>query len=1110
MAKDEYGIAFTLDDNVGDVMRRLQGMQTKVKSLQSEMTKLGDVTKKDAVGSIQDLEDSLGHVQSALRSAAKENVLGHSFKGMSDEIGSMAGKMKDLRAAHTDMLQAAASGDKELFEQKKKYMKETFSQVQREKAAVLNAMEEQSKKMKKVFVDDKKALDKVTGDELPKNLGKGIGQAIKAALSGDVQGIVSGLTTGAGGFAKAGAGQVRHASQKRSMKKELAGGVAGGGKAGAMMGGLGKLAKILGPLAAAVGGIAMIVKLLMDAEAQTKELNKELLSQVPYYTLAQQGFGNVKDVMAEMRESATDFSTNMKLGLEPKQHYEVIGALVNHNMNLKELASEYQSFGEMATNVVSEIRRQSLNTGASLTETAEFFATMSDLHNRTFKDISTDMNMITQLASEAGVSTKKFFGVVSQLSGQMGLYNYKLEDTAMLLANMNKIMDSKSAEEFTTSMTTGLKDMNGQERLRKIILAGQGKMQRELRDVVNDMFTDIVKVDKGFMNINASLKELGAEGVSNAQELQQRLKELRKEGKYNELMYKVQEKGGEKVGRALSMAGKMSSDVEAGGLRLADALGNLGAIGNIEMEVSILEKLFGPIERIPLILAESMGYNEKQLKQMQRFTEISRGQTKALMRQFQNVKDGVLAEKDFEAFAKAMGIDAVIRDGQLVNEKTNQLIKDEYDVQRAMTSEAKERAKDSAKKQMSAAEKQVAATQKVADLLQYMIYDVLNGLSSTVEGMYGFLVKALSFFVKDDEGGKDVTDLEKKTQARQQALRVEERALRDLRRQRMQAPDELTKEKLSAQITSKERAMKYERAMTAQAGPDKATTDSASYKKHVMGGGQMGYAAFEKLRTQISSDIKSKVIAEISANKSDGGVYKGSALGVARRRMTKKALKEDLPKEMEATLKLTEDGNDIQEEIRKTLASSEMTREQQVKESNKILEDRGININTTAAKRFRDAQVEAYQINQMTDRLSSSFGSQAGSVAQMMFDTGGTASDSDIAAQDPMNSMLSAAQQQAIAAERKGFPTTHDAKIMSSGVAPLSFMPGDLVIKESSIARTKRGPSGSMLKQVLGGGGGGGGSQFNFNVTVNGGNSNDVREEIVKAYEQIKRKEMGG
>jgi hypothetical protein len=1115
MADEEFDFLLHVDDNIADTLLRLGNLSKGLDQAKKELEGLATVSKKNKKA-FTDLELGVANLVDVSTEAVKAAHYGHTFKDAAKDVEGLVGKVKDLRAVHAEALDAQTKGQEELAKQKTAEYKERFKMISQEKKAVLDSMSAQSKKLKKIFVEDKKKLDEFAEKKLPETLGKGIGNAIKSALGGDLQGVIGGLGQSAGGLGQLGAGRIRNKSQQISMRRQMAGkgkgGLPGGGKA---MAALGKFAKVLGPLAIAVGGLGAIVKLLMDAEAQTKELNSELLNQVPYYTLAQDGFEGANDRLSQMREVATDFSRNMRLGMDPKMHYEVIGALQEHNANLMTLEEGYADFGAMAADVIETVRQTSLNMGTSLSETAGFVAELRDIHGRSMDVIKSDLQLMVTLSREAGISTKKFFGTIAQLSGQMGLYNFKLEEAAGLLTQMNKIMDSKSAEAFTTQMVTGIKNMNGQDRLRKIILAGQGKMQKELQQVTRDMFVDIQKVDKGFVGINKVLAEMGVEGVSSASELQERLKELQKSGRYQELMFQTNSKAGEEVGRALSMAGKMSSDVEAGGLRLADALGNLGALGSVEMEVRIAEGILGPLENISLIEAEALGYNEEQLKFMQRFTEISRGQTKVLMRQYKNFQAGLMSEEDLEAFAEGMGIQAIIEDGNLVNAKTNQLIQDEYDVQRAMTEDAKERAKDSAKKQMTAAEKQVAATQKVGDILQYIIYDVLNSISGTVEGLYGFLVKALSFL---DDSPKE-SDMEVMKREKAKEIRDKQRNVRELRRSRMKATTEREKEAITEQITVAERDIRYEQELLDQRSRGGSVTGHEGFKKYVMGGGDLGFEEFQKLRNNLAGAVRNRVSNQVAAQ-TEGGTYlpTGQEAGKERRRLVSEALQKELPKEFEAATKIQAEGNALQEEILAGISEGEKTRAQQVAESNRILESKGININTEAAKKFRDAQIEAYEIAAMTDRLRETFGSKAGIVARMLHATGGEGAEQALSQTAAFaGGTLSAAQQAAIKAMTEGksaggaVKPAQDAKILTSGIAPLAFSPGDLVIKESAIARTQRGGPGSMLK-ALGGaaGGGGGGGTVNFNVTVNNPQQGDVQEEILRAYEMIKRKEMGG
>jgi len=1130
MADEEFDFLLHVDDNIGDTLLRLGNLSKGLDQAKKELEGLATVSKKNKKA-FTDLELGVANLVDVSTEAVKAAHYGHTFKDAAKDVEGLVGKVKDLRAVHAEALDAQTKGQEELAKQKTAEYKERFKMISQEKKAVLDSMSAQSKKLKKIFVDDKKKLDEFADKKLPDTLGKGIGNAIKSALGGDLQGVIGGLGQSAGGLGQLGAGRIRNKSQQRALRRQMAGkgkgGIPGGGKA---MAALGKFAKVLGPLAIAVGGLGAIVKLLMDAEAQTKELNSELLNQVPYYTLAQDGFEGANDRLSQMREVATDFSRNMRLGMDPKMHYEVIGALQEHNANLMTLEEGYADFGAMAADVIETVRQTSLNMGTSLSETAGFVAELRDIHGQSMDVIKSDLQLMVTLSREAGISTKKFFGTIAQLSGQMGLYNFKLEEAAGLLTQMNKIMDSKSAEAFTTQMVTGLKEQNAQERLKTIILAGQGKVTKMLRETSQDMLTDIVKVDKGFGGINAQLAAMGYEGVTNAKELGKRLKELRKDGEYQELMFRVNRNVSEEAGRQLSMAGKMAQDVEKGGLRLVDALGNLGAMDNVEVQIEMLENIFGPIEDIPVIMAEQLGFSEAQLKQMQRFSEISQGQADLLFDQLKRVDASDEDQrKDFNAFAKQMGINAKLQeDGTLINAETKQIIKDEYDVTRAMTSEAKDRAKKSAKSQKSAAEKQIDATRKVSDILQLLVYQALNSISFAVEGIYGFMRKVF---------GKS----ESKSEQMARGVRNRQAEIRNLRSRRMQSTDPLEKARLSEEISRKEADLKplegklaMQRRMDAEMALAKSEGRSQQgyqeYRKFLEGGGDMTFKDFQGLKSKSVSQAQESLDFRKRKYNSllDPNVYvdpEGKNLtGTQVAKKTNEKASEIFEEELSAHKTISEEGNAIQSEIRDKISEGMYTQAQKAVITNDILKNRGININTEAAKKFRDAQVEALQIAEMTKRLGGAFGGSAGRVARMMVESGMTAGDKDVSSL--LGADLSSAQKEALKSERaydskllkqqfegvkKRLLPAQDAKILSGGFAPLAFSPGDLVIKESAIARTQRGGPGSMLK-ALGGaaGGGGGGGTVNFNVTVNNPQQGDVQEEILRAYEMIKRKEMGG
>ena len=1127
MSDDTFDFMFHVDDNIADTLKRLGKMSDELGRVQKELIKVGDIASKDVGKNLVKLQNNMTDFYDVAKAAGEEAAYGHHFKEAAKEVSGVTANLAKLRKEQAAFLAAQASGNEELASQKAQQYRDTFKMITKEKKAVLDSMTEQSKKLKKVFVDDKKKLDEFQKNDLPQNLGKGIGKAIQSALSGDLGGIIGGLGEGAGSVAELGAGRLRNRSQQRGMKKEMMGGkggLPGGGKA---MKALGGMAKFLGPLAIAVGGLGAIVKLLMDAEAQTKELNKELLSQVPYFALARDGFGAANDRLAQMRDVATDFARNVRLGMDPKMHYEVINAIDEHGGNLAGLEDQYNSFGDMAADVIETVRVSSLNMGTSLGDTAGFVAQLRDVHGKSMQEIKSDLTLVTGLSREAGISTKKFFGTISQLSGQMGLYNFKLEDAAALLTNMNKIMDSKSAEAFTTQMVTGLKDMNAQQRMQTMVLAGQGKVRKMAIKASNQMFESLSQ-DAGAFQIAFSQAFGDKFGpVKTMEDLKKAVKDMSRDEK-NRLVATVQNELGEESSRKLSAAIRMSDNAQRGGLSLVDAMSDLGAMDSMEIQIEALENVFGSIEKVPSIMAESMGVNQDQLRQMQRFSEVSKGNMSLFKAQIDQAKAAGLSSEEqasaIDRMSDKLGYSVKLdeKSGKLVDDQGNE-IKSHYDLLENMTKEQKEQVEKSADQQLSAAERQVRATQSLSDIMKYLIADLLNSIGSQLTFINEIMLK---WFGSATDEQKQRASLDSKEAAARGDLM---RAQRGRKKAAAAGKDTAAFDSRISGAQGRLDGVRSERSFFDSNRGALYTADGKKRGGHDITMAQksradsLGFKGSSTEFSSLESSARERAISSAGGTLSGKSFMGGNLYDVGGKEMSQgdydkhiaKLAEEEL-KSMVANGKLAEEEKALQEDLFKLQKEQGEDGKTLSEMTNQILGERGIKLSDEALNKFQEKMGMALGLQSMAEPLMKAGFSRDVAMGLAKESTYGGAARSDSEMKEVYGVTPNARQRAAMndmfgVSSPSTVPGAQDARILTSGVAPLAFSPGDLVIKENAIARTQRGAPGSMLSQ-LGGGRGGSGSSgtYNFNVTVNNPQQGDVQDEVLRAYEMIKRKEMGG
>lgn len=1115
-------INFKIDDNISDVLKRLDKMGKHLDDIQGGLEDIGDLTNKEILKGISEMEKGMSSFDDLVQSAVRDSDFGKNFTRAAKEVDGIRQNYEKLRKVQEEYQEATSEGNENLAKQKEIQYKETVALIRKEKKAVLSSMEDQSSRLKKIFIEDKKDLDKILKNDLPQDLGKGIGSAIQSALSGDLGGIIGGLTEGAGAAARYGGGRARNALDRRGMRNELSTGLPMGGKMGGVTRALGGIAKFLGPLAVAVGGVGMIVKLLMDAEAQTKDLNKALLDQVPYFALARGGFEGADQKLEQMREVATDFATNLRLGLDPKQHYEVIAALDEHGASLSKLEDEYDSFGDMAKDVIETVRIASLNLGVSMGEVSQFVATMQDVHGKSMSEIKEDLTSIVGLAAESGVSTKKFFGVVSQMTGQMGLYNFKLEDTAFLLTQMNKVMDSKSAEAFTTKMVTGLKEMNSQQKMQTMLLAGQGKVRKMLQDTSKKMYGQLEKDTGAFQLVFNDLFGGKFGPIQSIEEMRQMIDKMNRNEK-NMLIARVQQEIGEGASQQLSRAIKMAEDSRKGGLSMIDAMNNLSGLDSMEIQISALENVFGSIESVPSILAEQLGIDQDGLKQMQRFSEVAKGNYALI--QDQIAKDKAAGKTDEEIASRIKEMSERLGYGIKYDEVTGklldangQVVKDQYDLLGAMNEEQKEKISEGAAMQVSAAERQVVATQSVTDVLKYLIADLLNSIGNQLVGINAVVLAIARHFTDVSQERVDMADAQSKVAgARSQLMRLERERKKALAKGDSgkvaqydqgiaSAKKRLASRQSDLAFMMENRDSLYDDEGAKRSGYDLTLAQRARQDKLGYKGSMSSFHAMENKALEDAHHSIQKSGVSTDSDSYDAKVQ---------------ALQERLLEEAVNNEKLAKDRNEIQHQILEQAKEDSKKGISLNQTTNDILGQRGIKLSPDAITNFQMAMLNA-QLNaeKAKEFMKAGFSQEASlNLAKAM--SYGTQDGSAMnITEDHLRERYGV--KNIDAKMRAGFteatmggrivPATQDAKIMTKGVAPLQFAPGDLVVRQDSLARTLTGGPGAFAGQLVNqmGGGSRKGGDTNIYVTVSDPAPGQVRKEVMEVYEQIKRRQQGG
>ena len=463
--------------------------------------------------------------------------------------------------------------------------------------------------------------------------GKLAASAIESALRKSGQGIAAkGASWKEKGTALASKGAAMKAAGQGG------GGTAMMGKMASMMGGA---MKSIGPMiesfskfapliSVASAGIAGLVKFFLDAQAQAKSFNKDLLATAStgeFMTRnankAEGAYGDLDDTLKNLRDSAFNLKQNMAWGTTNKDHLAFRNTLTSEGVSIKRMADEFdhaKKNGEIATDAVDYFSQQTATAvgysrlfGVSLGEITQLQSHMMTEMGSSFKDVEKEFAYMQQGAATSGMAMNKFFSIMKGVSQDLSLYNMRMSDAVGLLNKLGKAMSPANAQKFMQQLAQGFKGMGRLDRLKMTLLAGEGKTREIFEKDAKSREQTLVKklVDATGQDSATVSKAVADYGAGKSGDFKNLIKGLEGEGTFR----------GE--ARALKQDRKMA---KKGVFGLAQATGNMGPMAQQKMlkaSIGRFSKL-GPNASLsdmqgelgPEMMAENMGISREQLDNM--------------------------------------------------------------------------------------------------------------------------------------------------------------------------------------------------------------------------------------------------------------------------------------------------------------------------------------------------------------------------------------------------------------------------------------------------------------------------------------------------------------
>jgi len=403
---------------------------------------------------------------------------------------------------------------------------------------------------------------------------------------------------------------------------------------------IGNLIAAAGPAIAAIGGmvagIAAVVKVLIDADAQTKELNRSILSQASTADLMTGRADNLKKSLEGVRDAAVSWRNNMTWGTTAQEQIQILNAFNEAGFTFRQMAEQlekgkksmyaYQKATEAAL-VYSKLL------GLSATEVATNMADMMEETGAGLKGIKDRFSAVYEAASLSGFSAKRFYGIVLEATSGMAMYNVRMEEAAGLLTKLGKILGKKVAPEFLKNITDMFKSDDIPTRFKKIMLAGQGNMKEIFAKSAQNIASDFL--DK-FKDIGGDLAKMGIKGfdkIKGADDLVAHLKKLKPE-EQTKLIAKVNIHNAG-MARQLENVVQISKGSTGKLGDMALHLDSLDLGGKMQYALTQASALFKkPIHELGAIqtaaFANATGMGMEQIKQLRRVSRRMDGNYKVL------------------------------------------------------------------------------------------------------------------------------------------------------------------------------------------------------------------------------------------------------------------------------------------------------------------------------------------------------------------------------------------------------------------------------------------------------------------------------------------------
>jgi len=587
-----------------------------------------------------------------------------------------------------------------------------------------------------------------------KDVAEGFGEALGTLPKGDIEGFAKLFAKGLGSGAKALGAAATRASERAKL--------AGGPGAGKGMGALGStIAAAAGPIGMGVAAVGALAGAFMDVEKEVKSFQREIWASsgsLGYFAKSTLGAeATAKSFSSKLRrvsKSAWDAQNNLKWGITHDDHKSFLSTLGQEGVTVDRLDDEFEKLKKSTLGTSLQIEQFGDLTGLAMSYSRMMGVSLDEV-TRMQGQMMTDLGMgleetilgfsdLAKSASESGMATNKFFGVIRAAEADLNLYGVRLKDTAHTLTMMSHAMSPKTASKFMQSLQQGFKGQDIATRFKTVMLTGTGPLKKIIKEDLGRNVTALADKLKGVAGggINEDLIKKAISGGKGSEEAMKQVRDG-----VNQLAPKQASVVREAIIEAEAKAGQL----KGGAMDTAAAMDNLSPQAFADAQMAGIKKWSGGKKLSKLsgmqlhVATQLFGVTQEQIMGMAKYEAAADDRRADLVKKVEAGDPEALAQ------IKKMNIQFTNSDDlqKKLSERSNASIVDTYD-------EATKKQLTTATEQVNYAKQTVEATTSLSDKLE-AIKEFLKG------GLYNAILKIASFGSDEDAIAELAADTENAT-----------------------------------------------------------------------------------------------------------------------------------------------------------------------------------------------------------------------------------------------------------------------------------------------------------------------------------------------------------